>query len=192
MHSSTHEPEAEEQANQFAAEFLMPEQHIKGELEKSVSVRNLMRLKMIYGVSMQALFERAYQLEIVTQTDRTNFYKMMAKRGWRKNEPQSDALPKESPTTYRRIVSELEKIHERFIGPAAELAERGHDTTALINAVAAALRFDVPEDPESVELQQKRAAAAGSREASDILVTECTGISPDHPLFAALSEAFAN
>ena len=99
------------------------------------------------------------------------------------------------PDTVQRVGrAPLRKIsrHERFIGPAAELAERGHDTTALINAVAAALRFDVPEDPESVELQQKRAAAAGSREASDILVTECTGISPDHPLFAALSEAFAN
>ena len=142
MHSSTHEPEAEEQANQFAAEFLMPEQHIKGELEKSVSVRNLMRLKMIYGVSMQALFERAYQLEIVTQTDRTNFYKMMAKRGWRKNEPQSDALPKESPTTYKRIVSELEKIglkekeRKTILGLDAEAEHELFATETLLRLVA--------------------------------------------------------
>ena len=61
-----------------------------------------------------------------------------------------------------------------------------------MNTVAAALRFDVPEDPESRELQEKLASARGSREATDVLVTELTGIAPKHPLFASLSEAFAS
>ena len=99
------------------------------------------------------------------------------------------------PDTVQRVGrAPLRKIsrNERFIGPAAELAERGHDTPALVNTVAAALHFDVPEDPESRELQEKLAAARGSREATDVLVTELTGISPEHPLFASLSEAFAS
>ena len=99
------------------------------------------------------------------------------------------------PDTVQRVGrAPLRKIsrNERFIGPAAELAERGHDASALVNTVAAALRFDVPEDPESRELQEKLAAARGSREATDVLVTELTGISPEHPLFASLSEAFAS
>ena len=98
------------------------------------------------------------------------------------------------PDTVQRVGrAPLRKIsrHERFIGPAADLAELGHTPTALVNAVAAALRFDVPEDPESVELQQKRAAATGSREATDILAAELTGITPDHPLFSAVAQAFA-
>ena len=99
------------------------------------------------------------------------------------------------PDTVQRVGrAPLRKIsrNERFIGPAAELAKRGHDASALVNTVAAALRFDVPEDPESRELQEKLASARGSREATDVLVTELTGISPEHPLFASLSEAFAS
>jgi len=99
------------------------------------------------------------------------------------------------PDTVQRVGrAPLRKIsrNERFIGPAAELAERGHDAPALANTGAAALRFDVPEDPESRELQEKLASARGSREATDVLVTELTGISPEHPLFASLSEAFAS
>ena len=38
--------------------------------------------------------------------------------------------------------------HERFIGPAAELVERGHTAWDLLNAVGAALRFDVPADDD--------------------------------------------
>lgn len=96
-------------------------------------------------------------------------------------------------TTVRVGRAPLRKIsrHERFIGPAAELAENGYEATALVGAVSAALAFDVPEDAESVELQEKLAGARGDRAATDALVTELTGIEPDHPLFPALSQAFA-
>ena len=96
------------------------------------------------------------------------------------------------PDTVQRVGrAPLRKIsrHERFIGPAAELAEHGHDTTALVAAVAAALRFDVADDPESQELQEKLRATAGSR---NDLVTELTGIAPEHPLFTSLAEAFSS
>jgi mannitol-1-phosphate 5-dehydrogenase len=43
---------------------------------------------------------------------------------------------------------------ERLVGPAAELAERGVRPQHLLATVDAALAFDVPDDPESVELQQ--------------------------------------
>jgi mannitol-1-phosphate 5-dehydrogenase len=43
---------------------------------------------------------------------------------------------------------------ERLIGPAAELAERGIRPEHLLATVDAALSFDVPDDPQSVELQQ--------------------------------------
>lgn len=76
--------------------------------------------------------------------------------------------------------------HERFIGPAAELVERGETAWDLLNAVGAALRFDVPEDAESVELQ----ALLGSGEPAGDLVTTVTGIEPSHPLFPHLVEVF--
>ncbi|HCT9181172.1 TPA: mannitol-1-phosphate 5-dehydrogenase [Corynebacterium aurimucosum] len=100
----------------------------------------------------------------------------------------------ELPDTTERVGrAPLRKIsrNERFIGPAAELAERGYEATALVSAVSAALDFDVAEDSESVELQKRLKEAGDSREATDALVTELTGIAPEHPLFAELSQAFA-
>ena len=74
--------------------------------------------------------------------------------------------------------------HERFIGPAAELVERGHTAWDLLNAVGAALRFDVPADAESVELQ----AMLRSGESAASLAATITGLEPEHPLFPSVVE----
>ena len=73
----------------------------------------------------------------------------------------------------------LRKIsrHERFIGPAAELAERGLPTDALLRAVAAALRFDAPADPQSAEL-----AGLLDTLTPEEFTVQVTGIEPGHPL----------
>jgi mannitol-1-phosphate 5-dehydrogenase len=88
------------------------------------------------------------------------------------------------PDTVNRVGrAPLRKLsrHERFIGPAAELAERGIVPEALLGAIAAALRFNDPADAEAVELGQILAdsdpAAATER---------ITGLAQDHPLFAAV------
>ncbi|MEO5920987.1 MAG: mannitol-1-phosphate 5-dehydrogenase [Pseudolysinimonas sp.] len=79
--------------------------------------------------------------------------------------------------------------HERFIGPAAELVERGHTAWDLLNAVGAALRFDVTEDAESVELQALLASGQkkGGPTAAEIAET-ITGLEPAHPLFPHVVE----
>jgi mannitol-1-phosphate 5-dehydrogenase len=68
---------------------------------------------------------------------------------------------------------------ERLIGPAAELAERGIRPQYLLATVDAALSFDVPQDPESVELQHllKTLPAAEATE-------RITGLKPADPLYA--------
>lgn len=71
--------------------------------------------------------------------------------------------------------------HERFIGPAAELAERGRVPEGLLTAIGAALRFDVPEDPQSVELKEKLAALSPEE-----FVAEVMGLTGEHPLFAQI------
>ena len=71
--------------------------------------------------------------------------------------------------------------NERFVGPAAELAERGMSSAALVRTMGAALRFDVPDDPQSVELD----GLLRSLSANDF-VTQVTGLEPSHPLYAAV------
>ncbi|MDO9398480.1 MAG: mannitol-1-phosphate 5-dehydrogenase [Herbiconiux sp.] len=77
----------------------------------------------------------------------------------------------------------LRKIsrHERFIGPAAELAERGLPHAALLRAVRAALRFDAASDPQSAEL-----ASLLSTLTPEQFTEQVCGIDAGHPLYADL------
>ncbi len=67
---------------------------------------------------------------------------------------------------------------ERLIGPAAELAERGIRPQHLLATVDAALSFDVPEDPESVELQQLLRTLTAEEGTERIC-----GLKPSDPLY---------
>lgn len=93
------------------------------------------------------------------------------------------------PDTVARVGREpLRKLsrHERFIGPAAELAERGIEPVALLRAVGAALRFRSEEDEQSKEL----ATLLASSEPASFVSAVC-GIEVDHPLHAPLVEVVA-
>jgi mannitol-1-phosphate 5-dehydrogenase len=68
--------------------------------------------------------------------------------------------------------------NERFIGPAAQLVERGMQPVALLRAIGAALRFDVAEDQESQELKARLAELS----AEDFTVS-VTGLHPSHALY---------
>jgi len=76
--------------------------------------------------------------------------------------------------------------HERFIGPAADLAERGMPTSALALAIAAALQFDAPGDEEAVALHQILES-----QSPDEATASITGLEPEHPLFAQVSSLIA-
>ena len=95
------------------------------------------------------------------------------------------ANPELSDTVDRVGRQPLRKLsrNERFVGPAAELAERGLASDALVRTMGVALRFDVAEDPQSVELQQKLAA-----ETADEFVVSVTGLDAAHPLYPAVVE----
>ncbi|NAZ80574.1 ImmA/IrrE family metallo-endopeptidase [Kineococcus sp. R8] len=96
LHHEEMTPSLEDEANEFAAEFLMPMEVIRPQL-RSLKIARLGDLKREWGVSMQALVERAYRDDLMTKEARTNFYKTMSIRGWRTVEPFSDELPPEEP-----------------------------------------------------------------------------------------------
>lgn len=98
---------------------------------------------------------------------------------------RNPALP---DTVWRVGRQPLRKLsrHERFVGPAAEAAERGLSTEALVATMGAALSFSCAEDPEAVELQR----LLGTKSAA-AFTTEVTGLEPQHPLFAAVRDVVA-
>ena len=76
---------------------------------------------------------------------------------------------------------------ERFVRPAVLAYEAGLATENLTNAIAAAMRFDYPEDAEAAELQ-----AALREYGPGVVVSRYMGLGPEHPLHAAITERYAS
>lgn len=106
LHSQWIDSDVEAQANDFAAELLMPEHLIKPQL-RAITLGKLVDLKAEWGVSMAALIERAYRLGRLSGEDRQKLYRAMNARGWRTREPGSDTLAPEHPRLARTIGNTL-------------------------------------------------------------------------------------
>jgi Zn-dependent peptidase ImmA (M78 family) len=96
-------PDMEQEANEFAAEFLMPKKEIKASLY-NLTISKLVQLKRIWKVSMAALVHRAFELGTVTDAQRRYLYINMAKRGYRTREPIEADVPIENPELITSIV----------------------------------------------------------------------------------------
>jgi Zn-dependent peptidase ImmA (M78 family) len=97
MHSVDVSADVEVEANQFAAEFLMPLELIRPQL-RNIKIGRLLDLKREWCVSMQALVERAYHAGMLSAAQRTTMHKAISARGWKTTEPISEQLPPEEPT----------------------------------------------------------------------------------------------
>lgn len=85
------------------------------------------------------------------------------------------------PDTVERVGRQpLRKLGrtERFIGPAAQIAEEGITPVALLDAIGAAFRFMVPDDEQSVTLNRLLRS-----EPAEQIVQQVCGLTPEHPLF---------
>jgi Zn-dependent peptidase ImmA (M78 family)/transcriptional regulator with XRE-family HTH domain len=96
-------PEMEEQATRFAAEFLMPERDIRHELEY-LSIDRLVALKIRWQVSMQALLVRAERLGKITPRQARYLWMQIGKAGFRTREPAEADVPREQPRLLAEIV----------------------------------------------------------------------------------------
>jgi Zn-dependent peptidase ImmA (M78 family)/DNA-binding XRE family transcriptional regulator len=109
----------EEEANEFAAEFLMPRKEIKPYLY-NLTLAKLQDLKRHWKVSMQALIERAYNLSTITEYQRRLFYINLGKRSNIVHEPLEHEFQIEKPQT----VNSLIRIHKNELSYSdSELCE---------------------------------------------------------------------
>ena len=74
---------------------------------------------------------------------------------------------------------------DRLIKPLTTTASYGLPVDHFVYGAAAALRFDCPDDPQSVELLQKIAAVG-----ADKALTEYSGLQPDDPLHGRILEVY--
>ncbi|HZU70932.1 MAG TPA: XRE family transcriptional regulator [Ktedonobacteraceae bacterium] len=93
--------EMEDEAYRFAAELLLPEQAIREEITTPVTLTSLSRLKPVWGVSIQMLIRRAYDLKIITERQYRYLFKQLTEHGWRTREPIS--LQVEKPRALQQM-----------------------------------------------------------------------------------------
>lgn len=108
----------ENQANEFAAAFLMPAEDIKAELPARLDWPTLLRLKAKWHVSIAALLVRAKTLGVMNEHTYAQAWKALSVRGWRKVEPGNLGNP-EAPVLLQRALQLMEttglSFHD-FIG----------------------------------------------------------------------------
>jgi Zn-dependent peptidase ImmA (M78 family) len=75
------------EADDFAAEFLMPETVMRKEIKSPVTISSLAALKPRWRVSIQALIVRAKELGLVTDRQYRYLFEQISAMGWRKAEP---------------------------------------------------------------------------------------------------------
>ena len=97
----------EDEANQFAAEFLLPEQAMRHTLSSNLTISQAIQLKRRWKVSIQAIVRRARDLAIISDRRYRDLFTQISTRGWRKAEPVEIKL--ERPRSFRKMVEMLYK-----------------------------------------------------------------------------------
>lgn len=108
-------PDIEEQAFQFAAEFLLPERDVKMDFYQ-VDLQRLANLKRYWKVSMASLLTRAKELEMITPNRARYLWTQMSKAGYRKREPVELDVTGEVP----RLFYEVIEAHQTELGYSVE------------------------------------------------------------------------
>lgn len=103
VHQVPHET-MEDEADAFAAEFLLPEIELRAQFARISNIRlqDLANLKPYWKTSIGALLKRAGDLGYLSDNQKRYLWSSMSKNGWRTQEPHP--LPKEEPTIHRKLL----------------------------------------------------------------------------------------
>jgi Zn-dependent peptidase ImmA (M78 family)/transcriptional regulator with XRE-family HTH domain len=96
-------PDMEQQAFEFASEFLMPERDIRTQFD-GLTLDRLISLKLHWKVSMQALLRRAEHLGRIDPGKARYLWSQIARAGYRTREPVEADVPREEPQQLNEIL----------------------------------------------------------------------------------------
>jgi len=118
--------------HRFASAFLMPKNTMQAEVgprRRAIPVRELFRLKQLFGVSAQAVAYRCHDLGFISKPVFASIFRCFAQKGWRQQEP--GALQPEVPQRFERLV--MRALAESVIGEAKAAELLGVSTWQLID-----------------------------------------------------------
>lgn len=118
--------QAENEADRFASEFLMPMDDVLSRIRYVSDVTDLIRAKKRWGVSVAALNYRLHKLEIVRDWQNRSLNIEISRRGYRKDEPEG--LEREVSALWPQVFTALwrerltrDEIAAQLHLPASEL-----------------------------------------------------------------------
>jgi Zn-dependent peptidase ImmA (M78 family)/transcriptional regulator with XRE-family HTH domain len=126
----------EKESNMFAAEFLMPEAAMRLEMNAAITLADLARLKLQWGVSIQALLMRAHDLHIVSDRQYRNLYEQLGAYGWRTREPPNLDISVERPRFPRQVAEMVYGKPLNYEKIGEDIMLTAHDVQAIIGVYA--------------------------------------------------------
>lgn len=98
----------EDEANEFAAEFLLPSDSFKHSIiGHENDIEYYRYLKRIWQVSISMMVMRSKSLNIIDSNEYVNLYKKLSYRGWRKKEPLDSTKLISNPLSLKQSVELL-------------------------------------------------------------------------------------
>lgn len=109
MHSVPHEF-MEDEADDFASEFLVPKADVRPHFARLSSLRlqDFANLKSYWKVSMGMLIKRAHSLKFLTDNQSRYLWMSMSKLGYRTKEP--NPIEREVPKNYTNVLSHMTQV----------------------------------------------------------------------------------
>ncbi len=101
LHKFAPSIDMEDEANEFAAEFLVPTEAIKGQLQ-TTNLKTYAAHKLVWKVSMAALIVKAKNIGDISDRQSTTLWRQMSMYGYRKVEPYP--LEKEYPQRFAELM----------------------------------------------------------------------------------------
>ncbi|TCT37277.1 Zn-dependent peptidase ImmA (M78 family) [Martelella mediterranea] len=99
---------AENEANAFASELLMPEQSVRANRASNWSIPVLVQRKKIWNVSVSALAYRVHQLGLMSEWHFKSLNIEMRRRGYKTSEPESS--PREQSKVLEIVLQRLREL----------------------------------------------------------------------------------
>ena len=118
----------EREADQFAAEFLMPKREIKPHFARPFNLQKAAELKTYWKVAMSALIRRAHDLGMISDSYYRGLITQMSRHGYRLSEPV--ALDPEEPSIIQSVIDLHLGQHGYTIQELSKLALLNEDDFA--------------------------------------------------------------
>lgn len=117
----TGDPDTEAEANRFASAFLLPRGAFFREFPRTAQIdwKEMFRFKERWGVSVQAIVRRAYDLGLITAVQYRNANVYISRNGWKRAEPCEPLH--ELPEIIPMAIQALKDHHGMTLGDIAKV-----------------------------------------------------------------------